>query len=380
MTTTTPDNASFARVLIVDDQPDNLRLLSRMLLRHGYVVRTVMNGRMALDSIKVEPPDIILLDINMPEMNGYQVCQEIKGNQQMAHIPVIFVSAMDAAIDKVRAFEAGGSDYISKPFQVDEVLARVENQLTMRRNQQEITQLNAALRQRANELEAANAELESFSHSVAHDLRTPLWTIDMMSEALLEDYSDALDEKAQNYVQRIRGNAHRMLHLIEALLTLSQVTCSDLHWQSVNLSVLAQEILEELQQQAPERLLDARIMDDIIVAGDARLLRIVLENLLSNAWKFTQQASQAIIEVGTLEQAADMPLTCFVRDNGVGFDMAQSHRLFGTFQRLHEKSEFAGTGIGLATVKRIIIRHGGNVWAESTPGAWTTFFFTLQSR
>jgi light-regulated signal transduction histidine kinase (bacteriophytochrome) len=298
----------------------------------------------------------------------------------MAHIPVIFVSAMDAAIDKVRAFEAGGSDYISKPFQVDEVLARVENQLTMRRNQQEITQLNAALRQRASELEAANAELESFSHSVAHDLRTPLWAIDMMSEALLEDYSDALDEKAQNYVQRIRGNAHRMLHLIEALLTLSQVTCSDLHWQSVNLSVLAQEILEELQQQAPERLLDARIMDDIIVAGDARLLRIVLENLLSNAWKFTQQASQAIIEVGTLEQADTTRSTCFVRDNGVGFDMTQSHRLFGTFQRLHEKSEFAGTGIGLATVKRIIIRHGGNVWAESTPGAWTTFFFTLQSR
>ena len=159
---------------------------------------------------------------------------------------------------------------------------------------------------------------------------------------------------------------------------LSQVTCSDLHWESVNLSVLAQEILQELQQQAPERLMEARIMDDIIVEGDARLLRIVLENLLSNAWKFTQQIDQALIEVGTLQQE-DTTRTCFVRDNGVGFDMAQSYRLFGTFQRLHEKSEFSGTGIGLATVKRIIIRHGGNVWAESTPGAWTTFFFTLPS-
>lgn len=223
--------------------------------------------------------------------------------------------------------------------------------------------------------EASNRELEAFSYSVAHDLRSPLRTVDGFCQILEEDYSAQLDETARDYLGRVRRAALHMATLIDDLLRLARITQGDLSRSTVNLSSIAAQIRDSLCEGSPERTADFTIPPDIIAVGDSRLLRVVLENLLSNAWKFTSTQPSAHIEFGS-EKAGGQD-AIFVRDNGVGFDMAYSGKLFGAFQRLHNVREFPGTGIGLATVQRIIIKHGGRIWAESEPGKGATFRFVL---
>ena len=225
--------------------------------------------------------------------------------------------------------------------------------------------------------EAANRELEAFSYSVAHDLRAPLRSIDGFSLALLEDYRDRLDTHGRNYLERIRAAAQRMALLIDDLLNLSRVTRSEMRREPLDLAAIAEEILAELQKTQPERDVETAVMPGLVAEGDARLLRVVLENLLGNAWKFTAKQPRARIEFGIRQQNGRPEY--FVRDNGAGFDMAYADKLFGAFQRLHAAQEFPGTGIGLATVQRIIHRHGGCVRAEGTEGQGATFCFTLES-
>ena len=223
--------------------------------------------------------------------------------------------------------------------------------------------------------EAANRELESFSYSVAHDLRAPLRAIDGFSRAALEDYAEALGEEGRRYLGNVRQSAQRMGRLIDDLLILSRVTRSDLRHQRVDLSAIARDIIETLRAGEPDRQVDCTIADGIVATGDEGLLGVVLENLLGNAWKFTGKRADARIEFAILNR--DDAQIYVVRDNGAGFDMAFAGKLFGTFQRLHSVSEFEGTGIGLATVQRIITRHGGRVWAESVVDQGASFFFTL---
>jgi signal transduction histidine kinase/HAMP domain-containing protein len=235
---------------------------------------------------------------------------------------------------------------------------------------------NAALVQLTAALQAANRELEAFSYSVSHDLRAPLRSIDGFSQALLEDYAASLDAQAQDYLQRIRGATQRMAQLIDALLALSRITRVELRREDLDLTAIAQAIAADLQRQEPARQVAFVIAEGLRAAGDPRLLRVALENLLGNAWKFTATCPQACIEVGQRTQP-DGARGFFVRDNGVGFDMAYADKLFGAFQRLHRASEFPGTGIGLATVQRIVHRHGGRIWAEGAVGQGATFSFTL---
>jgi PAS domain S-box-containing protein len=242
-----------------------------------------------------------------------------------------------------------------------------------------LRQLNAELEQRVQErtaqLEAANKELEAFSYSVSHDLRSPLRSIDGFSQALLEDYEDQLNADGQDYLRRVRAATQRMGQLIDDLLNLSRITRAELHQELVDLSALAQVVVAELQHAEPQRAVEVVIAADLHGQGDARLLQIVLANLLGNAWKFTSKQAQARIELGAVVR--DGHTTYFVRDNGAGFDMAYVSKLFGAFQRLHAMTEYSGTGIGLAIVQRIIHRHGGHVWAEGAVGQGATFYFTL---
>ncbi len=264
----------------------------------------------------------------------------------------------------------------ASPSLSDGAIYAVAHDITDRkRTEQEISILNETLLHRAAALSSSNKELEAFSYSVSHDLRTPLRSIDGFSQALLDDYAQNLDDTGRDYLRRVRAAAQRMSNLIDDLLQLSRITRAEIRQQETNLSDIARTVIDELKMQNPHRKVTVSIQDNLWAYGDPRLLQVAMQNLLGNAWKYSSREDEAIIEFGV---AMDKPgQTYYVRDNGVGFDMAFAGKLFGAFERLHAPDEFEGTGVGLATVHRIIRRHGGDIWAESTVGSGATFYFTI---
>jgi light-regulated signal transduction histidine kinase (bacteriophytochrome) len=254
---------------------------------------------------------------------------------------------------------------------IREQLLRAELEAVEARAAREMAEERAKL---VAELKAKNEELESFSYSVAHDLRAPLRSIDGFGLALLEDYAEKLDDDGKQYLAYVRESAQQMSQLIDDMLALARVTRGEFERVAVDLTRIARSVGAALARGAPQRQVDFFVADGLTAEGDARLLTIAFENLLGNAWKYTGNRERAFIEVGVLEADAG---TFFVRDNGAGFDMAYADKLFGMFQRLHARTEFEGTGIGLATVARVICRHGGKIWADAAVGKGATFFFTL---
>lgn len=387
--------SSRRKVLTVDDSETYLQELAEALREDGYEVVLARSGEDALELLAVQPVDCILMDLMMPGMGGREACLRIKNAPAMRDTPVIMLTAVEDRQSMIEGLSAGADDYIAKSSDIDLLRARVQAQI--RRKQfadenrlireqlmhAELESLEARAAQRVaearaaliDELEAKNEELNAFSYSVAHDLRAPLRSLDGFSMALLEDYSDKLDAEGQQYLRYIRESAQQMAELIDALLALSRVTRSELQVEEVDLGSMARSIAERLRKTAPERAADFLISEPLVVSGDTRLLNVALENLLGNAWKYSSKRPQARIELG--ETRANDARAFFVRDNGAGFDMAYSSKLFGVFQRLHTTREFEGTGIGLATVHRIIRRHGGRVWAEGEVDRGATFYFTL---
>jgi light-regulated signal transduction histidine kinase (bacteriophytochrome)/HAMP domain-containing protein len=256
---------------------------------------------------------------------------------------------------------------------VRENAAQLEQRVADRTH--ELQERNESLRRNAAELLAANTELDAFAYSVSHDLRAPLRSIDGFSQILLEDYSEKLDEAGRESLQRVRAASQRMGTLIDDLLKLARVTRAEIRTEDVDLSGMAREIVADLQRTTPERQVEFEIAPGLNARGDTRLLRVALDNLLRNSWKYTAKQPAPRVEFRSAD--ANGGRTFMVRDNGAGFDMKYADKLFGVFQRLHSAADFEGTGIGLATVRRIINRHGGRIWAEGAVDQGATFYFTL---
>jgi two-component system, sensor histidine kinase and response regulator len=377
-------------ILLVDDQPANLVALEAMLQGLGQNLIKAESGREALKWLLTEDFAVILLDVKMPDMDGFETAALIRQREKSRHTPILFLTAADNShTQAVRGYAVGAVDYLVKPVVPEFVRSKVavfvelakKNELLRRQaellaqSEQAALGLAEARAELVRDLEHKNRELESFSYAVSHDLRAPLRRIDSFSRAVLETQGDRLDEAGQLFLSRVREASRQMSQLIDDVLYLSRVTRAELRDQEVDLSSLADLALARLKEGEPGRQVETKVRPAVIVTGDGQLLRIALENLLENAWKFTAKQLTARIEFGVTQVGGEP--TYFVRDNGAGFDMTYADRLFGPFQRLHSHDEFPGTGIGLATVQRIIHRHGGRVWAEGLVGQGATFQFTL---
>lgn len=380
------NNAS-NRLLILDDEAMHMRALCDTLEAEGYLTVGFTDPAQALAALREQSFDLILTDLTMPGMDGIEFLQAAREiDVSMVGIVMTGHGTIDSA---VAAMKAGALDYILKPFTLRMILPVLTRALTVRTLRTENVQLRQAeetirrmnanlercVQERTRELVEANRELEAFSHSVSHDLRAPLRALDGFTAILADQYSDRLDERGRGYVQRVMDAVERMRNLIEDLLRLSHVTGTELNRRELDLSQMVHAIIDELRAQEPERSVTVRIAEGIRCSADHRLLRIALENVLGNAWKFTRNTPQASIEFG-VEQLPDGP-TYFIRDNGAGFNPDYGDRLFIPFRRLHSAAEFPGTGIGLSIVQRIIRRHGGRISARGSVGQGATFHFTV---
>jgi signal transduction histidine kinase len=404
-------------ILIVEDSLTQAEQLAYILERHGFEVAVAANGREALAKTAEAKPALIISDIIMPVMDGFELCCRIKEDERFWDIPVILLTSLSDPRDVIKGLASGADNFITKPYEEEDLLEHVNRMLlehhrperktalpgleisfagqtftitsdrrqildfllstyeTAIRKNREVSRARDELNELNDQLESANKELESFSYTVSHDLRSPLTNIHGVSQLLLGPLSGRLDAECGGFIQTIFDEAKRMDQLIGTLLDFSRLTRSEITRTMVDLSELAQGIAAGLRVRQPERRVTFRIAEGIMVHADARLLKVVLENLIGNAWKYTGRTETAVIEFGMTEEHGEP--VYYVRDNGAGFAMDQAGNLFKAFQRLHDPAEFEGFGIGLATVLRIIQRHGGRVWAEGEPDRGATFYFTL---
>jgi two-component system, sensor histidine kinase and response regulator len=361
-------NAPRGDILLVDDTPDNLRVLSAMLTNQGFEVRKALNGHRAITSVQTAPPDLILLDIKMPEMDGYSVCQALKDDPRTREVPVIFISALDDALDKVRAFAVGGVDYVTKPFQEIEVLARIEHQLRIQKLQRQLMEQNQ-------ELARSNRELEQFAYVVSHDLQQPLQSVTGFVRLIQLSYQNQLDETALSYLSRIHDTGSRMQNLIQDLLAYSKVSEQTLELQPIDCNLVLKQVLENLQIAVTEKQVDL-IYDSLpMVMGKETQLIQLLQNLISNAIKFTRP--DVTPQVKILVKRQENQWLFEISDNGIGIEPNSIDRVFEIFQRTQSAKKYPGTGIGLATCKKIVENHGGRIWVNSQLEVGTTFYFTL---
>ena len=395
----TPSLQGPFRILAVDDSPTYIGAVAEILRGEGYDVISAHSGEEAIELLAVQPVDCILLDLVMPGMGGKAACQFIKASPALRSTPLVMLTAVEDSASMLDALRDGADDFISKSARPEVMTARVRAQIRRKQFEDENRRILAKLLQKemetaaaraanvlaetratlVDELEKKNKELETFSYSVSHDLKAPLRALNGFCSLLESDYSAFMDARGKDYLHRIKVAATRMAELVDDLLRLSRVSRAELDFKPVDLTRIASEVAEVLARRNGDREVDVRIDPDMSAIADASLIKIVLEDLMDNAWKFTSRTPDASIRVGATTGPGG-ERTFFVKDNGVGFDSAYAGKLFTPFQRLHTESEFPGTGIGLATVRRIVERHGGAVRAEAAVGAGATLSFTLPGK
>lgn len=365
--------ASVPKILILDDEVAQMKALCNTLQDQHYHTAGFSSAKAALAELEKRSYDLVLTDLMMPEMDGISFLQvALAGDPNLVGIVMTGQGTIQTAVE---AMKAGALDYVLKPFKLSTVLPVLERALAVRRLRHENRVLQRNLRDRTEQLEAANKELEAFSYSVSHDLRKPVQHIDGFAEALLKSES-GLSAAGRTELNRISDSARYMGKLIDDLLEFSRVSRAEINRIDVNLNELVEEVIRATQPETVGRRIVWKKKLLPRVPADPTLLRQVLANLVFNAVKYTRPRPSAEIEIGC-QEGADNEIVIFIRDNGVGFDMQYVDKLFGVFQRLHTVDQFEGTGIGLANVQRIIARHHGRVWAEGKVDSGATFYFSL---
>ena len=424
MSTAEKSGSPRVEILIVEDSPTQAQKLQYILEQKGYPVTLAANGVLALVAARQDKPTLIISDVVMPEMDGYELCRQVKSDPDLADVPVILVTTLSDPRDVILGLECRADNFILKPYDERYLLGRVQFVLinremrqtdqpgmgleiyfegqrhfitadrlqilnlllstyeaAMRRNrelslaQDALQRTNSELLQRTAELEAANKDLEAFSYSVSHDLRGPLRAINGFSAILLEDHAAELSPDARQLLTTVIETAKQMNALIEDLLRFSRLGTQSLSKKPVNIANLVHEVLDELGRDREGRQIEIQLGDLPDCVGDHALIKQLFVNLLSNAFKFTGHREKAVIEIGCAEDHGSN--VYFVRDNGAGFDVSKARQLFGVFQRFHSQHEFEGTGVGLSIVQRIVVRHGGRIWAEAEVEKGAVFHFIL---
>jgi hypothetical protein len=375
-----PASKAKVNILVVDDDATKRFALRTILAPLDENVIEASSGADGLRQLLRNEFAVVLLDVRMPIMDGFETAQLIRQRPRSELTPLIFVTALDQAeTDMGKGYNLGAVDFVFAPVVPAIMRAKVTVFVELYRAQQELrryrTQLETLVEERTIALTAINRELEAFSYSVSHDLRAPLVSFDGLSQTLLDKYGRQLDDEARHYMQRMREASERMTSVFDGLQMLFRLTSGEIRREEVDISAAAAQVAVEMRAANPDTTVELEIAPGITASGDKRLVRILLTNLINNAWKFSSLRSSPKIMVG--REMVDGEARIFVRDNGVGFDMIDSHRLFGAFQRLHSQSEFPGAGIGLATARRIVNRHGGRIWAEGAVGEGATFYFVL---
>lgn len=406
-------------ILVVEDSPTQAEQLRYILEKHRFLVSVAPDGETALAMIEEQKPALVISDILMPGIDGYELCRRIKAHDNHCDIRIILLTSLSDPMDVIRGLECGADNFITKPYDEAFLVSRIgyllENRydasdcaalpelkiifagrefaITSSRHQildlllstyetairknQELIRARDELKELNEQLKTVNGDLEAFGHTVSHDLRGPLNSIYLSCQAIEKMYGDSFDDQCREFFRFISDSSVKMSKMIDTILKFSLLSLQELRHEQVDLSAMVRAIIAEPRFNDPQRRVTFHVADGVVANGDIHLLRIVLENLLGNAWKYSGTKENAMIEFGMM--ASGGRPAYFVRDNGAGFDMNSIDRMFAPFQRLHDAEEFEGYGIGLSTVQRIVQRHGGRIWAEGEVGKGAVFYFTVNS-